>query len=354
MRRSALLPRRTVVGAALALMALAAPATAQDKYPSKPVKIIVPYAPGGATDITARLFGEQLRAILGQQFVVESKPGAFGVLAIEEMARAKPDGYTLMIGNVSTNAITPVLFKSKFTVDFDKSVVSVSRLAIYPSFLITTTKIARREVGGGARRARQEEPRQGEVHQRRHRQLPAFRHGDLRQARRRRHGAYPEQGRRRRHDQRSRGRRRRGGRHQRRQHCRDDQGRQPAPDRGAGRGAARRVSRTSRHSPRPAIRASARCTGRACSRPPARRRRCSRPCTRRSSKPHRRPHCRRRSRSSWSASSPTRRSRRRNPGSRRDRDLEEDRQRSEDRDELKPRRERGDSACRRTAPPTGS
>jgi tripartite-type tricarboxylate transporter receptor subunit TctC len=105
------------------------------------VKLIVPYAPGGATDITSRLFGEQMRQILGQQFVVESKPGAFGILAIEEMARSKPDGYTLMVGNVSTNAITPVLFQKKFSkeIDFEKSVVSVSRLAIYPSFLITTT-----------------------------------------------------------------------------------------------------------------------------------------------------------------------------------------------------------------------
>jgi tripartite-type tricarboxylate transporter receptor subunit TctC len=140
---SALLARAALAGLVLALgFAMAAPVAAQDKYPSKPVKIIVPYAPGGATDITARLFGEQLRNILGQQFVVESKPGAFGILAIEEMARAKPDGYTLLIGNVSTNAITPVLFKSKFSrdVDFDKNVVSVSRLAIYPSFLITTTK----------------------------------------------------------------------------------------------------------------------------------------------------------------------------------------------------------------------
>src|SRR5215212_4167364 len=58
-------------------------ASAQDKYPAKPVKVIVPYAPGGATDITSRLFGEQLRQSLGQQFVVESKPGAFGILAIE-------------------------------------------------------------------------------------------------------------------------------------------------------------------------------------------------------------------------------------------------------------------------------
>jgi len=115
-------------------------AAAQDKYPSKPVKIVVPYAPGGATDITSRLYGDQLRQILGQQFVVESKPGAFGVIAIEEMARSKPDGYTLMVGNVSTNAITPVLFKKKFSLDFEKSVVSVSRLAIYPSFLVTTAK----------------------------------------------------------------------------------------------------------------------------------------------------------------------------------------------------------------------
>ena len=133
--------KRLGFGLAALFLALGAiTASAQDKYPSKPVKIIVPYAPGGATDITSRLFGEQLRHILGQQFVVESKPGAFGILAIEEMARSKPDGYTLMIGNVSTNAITPVLFKNKFSkIDFEKSVVSVSRLAIYPSFLITTT-----------------------------------------------------------------------------------------------------------------------------------------------------------------------------------------------------------------------
>jgi tripartite-type tricarboxylate transporter receptor subunit TctC len=129
------------LGLALALLALGTVgAVAQDKYPSKPVKIVVPYAPGGATDITSRLYGDQLRQILGQQFIVESKPGAFGVLGIEEMARSKPDGYTLFVGNVSTNAITPVLFKKKFSVDFEKTVRSVSRLAIYPSFLITTAK----------------------------------------------------------------------------------------------------------------------------------------------------------------------------------------------------------------------
>jgi tripartite-type tricarboxylate transporter receptor subunit TctC len=125
---------------AVGLAATSLAAHAQDKYPSKPVKIVVPYAPGGATDIISRVVGEQLRQMLGQSFVVENKPGAFGILAIEEMARARPDGYTLMVGNVSTNAITPVLFKDKFKIDFDKDVVSVGRVATLPSFLIVTTK----------------------------------------------------------------------------------------------------------------------------------------------------------------------------------------------------------------------
>jgi tripartite-type tricarboxylate transporter receptor subunit TctC len=132
--------RLTLMLLSIFALAIGGAAVAQDKYPSKPVKILVPYAPGGATDITARIYGEQLKNILGQQFVVESKPGAFGILAIEDMARSKPDGYTLMIGNVSTNAITPILFQKKFSLDFEKSVVSVSRMAIYPSFLITTTQ----------------------------------------------------------------------------------------------------------------------------------------------------------------------------------------------------------------------
>ena len=119
-------------------LAIAATAAAQDKYPSKPVKIIVPYAPGGATDIVARVVGEQMRQSLGQTFVVENKPGAFGIIALEEMARSKPDGYTLMIGNVSTNAITPLLFAKKLKIDYDKDVVPVGRLVDIPEFLIAT------------------------------------------------------------------------------------------------------------------------------------------------------------------------------------------------------------------------
>jgi tripartite-type tricarboxylate transporter receptor subunit TctC len=118
----------------------ASPAAADDHYPSRPVKILVPYVPGGATDIAARVVGEKLRQILGQAFVVENKPGAFGIIAIEEMTHAKPDGYTLMVGNPSTNAITPVLFAKRMTKDYEKSVVAVAPLVDLPSFLLVTTK----------------------------------------------------------------------------------------------------------------------------------------------------------------------------------------------------------------------
>ena len=104
-----------------ALAARRGAATAQDKYPSRAVKVIVPYAPGGATDIIARIIGDEFQKITGQGFVVLNKPGAFGMLAIEEMVKAAPDGYTLMIGNVSTNAITPIIYAKKMNFDYSKS-----------------------------------------------------------------------------------------------------------------------------------------------------------------------------------------------------------------------------------------
>ena len=122
-------------------------AQAQDKYPSKPVRIIVPYAPGGATDIVARIVGEQMRQLLGQNFVVENKPGAFGILAIEEMARARPDGYVLQVGNVTTNAISPVIAADKFKINYDRDVAPVTNLIDLPHFLlVTTTNFAVKDV----------------------------------------------------------------------------------------------------------------------------------------------------------------------------------------------------------------
>jgi len=138
--------RSRIVAAALlclAGMALGEPAAfgqAPDKYPSKPVKIIVPYAPGGATDIVARILADQLGKSLGQSFYVENKPGAFGIVALQDMVRSPADGYTLMIGNVSTNAITPIIYAQKLNFDYLTDVVPITDTVDIPEFLVATTK----------------------------------------------------------------------------------------------------------------------------------------------------------------------------------------------------------------------
>jgi tripartite-type tricarboxylate transporter receptor subunit TctC len=115
-------------------------AQAQDKYPSKPIKVEVPFGAGSATDIVIRIVGDQMRHELGQQIVVENKPGAFGILAIEEMVKARPDGYTLQVGNPGTNVLTPIIYKDKFKIDYDKEVVMVTRLGEVPLILAATNK----------------------------------------------------------------------------------------------------------------------------------------------------------------------------------------------------------------------
>jgi tripartite-type tricarboxylate transporter receptor subunit TctC len=124
---------------AFCLVITAAQAPAQSQYPSKPIRIIVPYAPGGLTDVVARLYSEQLRQGFGRGVFVENKPGASGIVAIEEMARARPDGYTIMIGNISTNGLTPVLLAKKMKVDYERDVQIVTPLADVPVFFLTTT-----------------------------------------------------------------------------------------------------------------------------------------------------------------------------------------------------------------------
>jgi tripartite-type tricarboxylate transporter receptor subunit TctC len=126
-----------VFAAAVATLALVRPAAAD--FPTKPIRIVVPYAPGGLTDVVARLFAEQLRKVLNGAVFVENKPGASGILAIEEMARARPDGHTLMIGNISTNGLTPVLLAKKLKIDYDKDVQIVARLVDVPVFFLATT-----------------------------------------------------------------------------------------------------------------------------------------------------------------------------------------------------------------------
>jgi len=135
MKRASMLVLSTVL-----IMAGGVEVSAQDKYPSKPIKVVVPFGPGSATDIVIRIVGEHMRPILGQPIVIENKPGAFGIIAIEEMARARPDGYTLQIGNPGTNVLTPIIYKKKFKIDYDKDVRMITRLGEVPLVLAATTK----------------------------------------------------------------------------------------------------------------------------------------------------------------------------------------------------------------------
>ena len=124
---------------ALCLVLVAASAAAQTLYPSKPIRVLVPYAPGGLTDVVARLYAEQLRLSFGRGVFVENKPGASGIIAIEEMVRARPDGHTLMIGNISTNGLTPILLAKKMKIDYERDVQIITPLADVPVFFLATT-----------------------------------------------------------------------------------------------------------------------------------------------------------------------------------------------------------------------
>ncbi|HET9652633.1 MAG TPA: tripartite tricarboxylate transporter substrate binding protein [Usitatibacter sp.] len=113
------------------LLPLAAWAQATD-YPNRPVRIVVPYAPGGVTDIIARHIAPKLQEVLGQPFIIENKPGASGNIALEFVAKAAPDGYTLFIGNVTTNAINENTFADKLQIKPSRALAGISRLVDTP------------------------------------------------------------------------------------------------------------------------------------------------------------------------------------------------------------------------------
>jgi tripartite-type tricarboxylate transporter receptor subunit TctC len=121
-------------------------AQAAEIYPSKPIRMIVPYPPGGASDIIARMLGQKLSGSLGQPVVIENRAGAGGNIGADAVAKAPPDGYTLLMGNIGPNAISPGLYK---TLPFDPikdftpiSLVSAVPivLVVHPSLPIKTVK----------------------------------------------------------------------------------------------------------------------------------------------------------------------------------------------------------------------
>lgn len=126
------LSRRVCLAAVGLALAHASAVGAASDFPKQPIKLVVPFAPGGSTDIVARLVADKMRASLGQSVVVENKAGAGGMVGAEAVSKAVPDGYTIGVGTVSTLTVNPLLLKSA-RLDPVKDFTPITALAIIPS-----------------------------------------------------------------------------------------------------------------------------------------------------------------------------------------------------------------------------
>lgn len=127
--------------AATALLGMAGTASAQAAWPSKPVKIIVPFPPGGTTDILARAVAPELTKAFGQQFVVENRAGAGGNVGADAVAKSPADGYTLLMGTVGTQSINKFLY-SKMAFDPQKDFAPITLVAGVPNVMVMQTEKA--------------------------------------------------------------------------------------------------------------------------------------------------------------------------------------------------------------------
>jgi tripartite-type tricarboxylate transporter receptor subunit TctC len=128
----------------IALQAISSMAYSQ-AYPTRPVTLVVPFAPGGGTDIGARLIANKLTQKWGQSVVVDNKGGAGGVVGVDVVAKAKADGYTLLFSNVGTQAINPWLYK-KLPYNHETAFVPISLVAELPFFLMSSPSFAPKSV----------------------------------------------------------------------------------------------------------------------------------------------------------------------------------------------------------------
>jgi tripartite-type tricarboxylate transporter receptor subunit TctC len=129
--------------AATAVAVVGSSAAFAQAYPSKPIKLIVPFPPGGTTDILARAVGGELSKAWGQQVLIDNRPGAGGNIGSEIVAKSAPDGYTLLMGTVGTHAINQSLY-SKLTFDPVKDFAPVTLVAAVPNVLVLNAALAER------------------------------------------------------------------------------------------------------------------------------------------------------------------------------------------------------------------
>jgi len=113
----------------------AAPFAFAQSYPSKPVRIVVPFAPGGGVDVTARILAQKLTERAGQSFIVENRTGASGIIGTEFVAKSAPDGYTLLVGSQTTQAVVPAMY-GKLNYDTARDFAAVTEIATSPLLIV--------------------------------------------------------------------------------------------------------------------------------------------------------------------------------------------------------------------------
>ena len=114
---------------------------AEERFPTRPVRLLVPYAPGGATDITARQLASKLTEMWGQQVIIDNRAGGSGIIALELASTASPDGYTLPVGNVSTNAINESAFAKQMKFKPSHTLTGVTNLIELPHFFMVNSQV---------------------------------------------------------------------------------------------------------------------------------------------------------------------------------------------------------------------
>ncbi len=139
MRHPFRINRRAAVLAAAALTLLGSAAHAQEAYPSKPIRVIVPFAPGGVVDVTARLLTQRLTERLGWNFIVENKPGGNGFIAVTAAARSPADGYTLLAAHTGEFAVNPAIFPN-VPYDLARDFSPVTMISDTPMLLIANAQ----------------------------------------------------------------------------------------------------------------------------------------------------------------------------------------------------------------------
>ena len=117
-----------------------AAAVGAQSFPNKPIRLVVPFAPGGSSEIVARTVAQKMSESMGQQVIVDNKPGGAGNIAMQEVARSAPDGYTLILGHIGTLAVNPYMF-AKLSYDVNKDFMPISLLAKVPTVYVVNADL---------------------------------------------------------------------------------------------------------------------------------------------------------------------------------------------------------------------